>query len=441
LIAAVLVAASVGACAGVGAGSVSVLVVWSGDTKDAFQAVLDEFTKTKGIKVNLTGTRALSQVLASDVQKGSPPDIAVLPSLGELAGYARRGALQPLDGVIDQSKADPRSQQWLELEKAGTDHRYAVVVAASLKSLIWYDPKELPNFRSQPPRTWDQLVTLSKALADTGRTPWCMGMGSTPTSGWPGTDWIEDILLHQSGDVDAYRRWTHGDKDWSKGEVRQAWTSWGTIAVGPGMVHGGPGAALLTDFGDAGSPMFTDPPGCLLHHQASFAPKPGTDVDFIPFPDVHTSDTDPANRRWEVSADFAGMFNDTPQARALIRYLASDKAQRIWPKRSNGTVFSVNKNVATSDVYRSDVSKRIEGILTGGDTLCYDASDLMPPAMTNAFYRAVLEYLHNPSRLDALLAQLDQVRGAAKHEDWLNVPCVRVTVTWRRQTGGAGAGQ
>src|SRR5262249_40260527 len=157
------------------------------------------------------------------------------------------------------------------------DHRYAVVVKATLKSLIWYDPKELPDFRSQPPRTWDQLVAVSKGLADRGRTPWCMGMGSTPASGWPGTDWIEDVLLHQSGDVDAYRQWTHGDKDWSKGEVRQAWTSWGTIAVGPGMVHGGPGAALLTDFGDASSPMFTDPPRCLLHHQASFAMKPGTD--------------------------------------------------------------------------------------------------------------------------------------------------------------------
>src|SRR5262249_25681035 len=142
-----------------------------------------------------------------------------------------------------------------------------------------------------------------------------------------------------------------------------------------------------------------------------------------PFPDLNASDTDP-RRRWEVSADFAGMFKNTPQARALIRYLASDKAQRIWPKRSHGTVFSANKNVATSGVYDSDVSKRIAGILTGKAILCYDASDLMPPAMTNAFYRAVLEYLHNPNRLDALLVQLDQIRGAVKPEDWLNVPCV-----------------
>src|SRR5262249_505798 len=139
----------------------------------------------------------------------------------------------------------------------------------NLKSLIWYDPKELPDFRSQPPRTWDQLVAVSKGLAASGRTPWCMGMGSTPTSGWPGTDWIEDILLHQADDIDAYQQWAHGDKEWLKDEVRQAWTSWGTIAVEPRMVYGGRDAAILTDFTDTGRPMSTHPPGCLLHHQAS----------------------------------------------------------------------------------------------------------------------------------------------------------------------------
>jgi alpha-glucoside transport system substrate-binding protein len=432
---AVLVTVGLGACTGADAGSVTVLASWTGAEEQAFRQVLDGFTAHTGIHYDYHGTRALSQVLVSDVQKGSPPDVAVLPNLGELANYVRRDALHPLDDVIGQSQESSHSPQWLELEKAGTPHRYAVAVKADLKSLIWYDPKRLPDLRTRPPQTWDQLIAVSKALGGTGRVPWCMGMGATPTSGWPGTDWIEDIVLHQQGG-DFYRRWAGGNVDWRSAEIRQAWTTWGTIAVEPGMVHGGPSAALLTDFGDAGRPMFNDPPGCLLHHQASFImgiypgyrvndgppPQVGTDVDFVPFPDFHAPATDTASQKWEVSADLAGMFSDKPQARKLISYLATDEAQSIWPKVSNGAVFSANRNV-NADVYDNGVSKRIARILTSQATLCFDASDLMPTAMTNAFNRAVLEYLHDPGQLNGLLAQLDQIRRAVNHEEWLNVRC------------------
>jgi alpha-glucoside transport system substrate-binding protein len=429
-VAALLVAAGPAACAGPDAGTVSVLATWTGGEESDFRNVLNAFTADTGIEVNYTGTRALSEVLASDVQEDTTPDVAVLPSIGELASYARRNALKPLDGLIDQSTAG-RSRQWLELEKAGQQHRYGVAVKATLKSLIWYDTKRLPTFGTRPPQTWDQLVAVSGRLRDDGQTPWCMGMEATPASGWPGTDWIEDLLLHGYDRTDVYRQWVRGTKNWSKesgpDEVRRAWDSWGTIAAGPGMVRGGPGAAILTNFDDAAVAMSTNPPGCVLQHQASFALDRylnlNAGVDFIPFPDANVPAGDPAGHRWEVSADLAGMFNDTPQARKLINYLASDKAQRTWLEKSKGTVFSVNRNVARS-AYRNDVSRHIADILTGQATLCFDASDLMPPAMTNAFQRAVLEYLHDPSRLDVLLARLDQVRAAVPADEWLDVPCV-----------------
>ncbi|MFC6930375.1 hypothetical protein ACFQHO_08560 [Actinomadura yumaensis] len=51
-----------------------------------------------------------------------------------------------------------------------------------------------------------------------------------------------------------------------------------------------------------------------------------------------------------------------------------------------------------------------------GAPLCFDASDWMPDAMANAFYRATLEYLDSPTsaRLEEILRQLDTVRTEAK---------------------------
>src|SRR5690349_21382391 len=97
----VLLAGS-GACGvgGDGAG-VTVLASWTGGEATAFRKVLDRFTAKTGIRVDFQGTRALNQVLTAEVQKGTPPDIAVLPSPGDLASYVRRAAVRPLDDVID----------------------------------------------------------------------------------------------------------------------------------------------------------------------------------------------------------------------------------------------------------------------------------------------------------------------------------------------------
>jgi alpha-glucoside transport system substrate-binding protein len=115
------------------------------------------------------------------------------------------------------------------------------------------------------------------------------------------------------------------------------------------------------------------------------------------------------------------MFHDTPATRRLMVYLAGEAGQRIWP--SGGTTFSVHQGLVGQDVYRSDVTRRIATTLAKGTDLCFDASDLMPSAMTSAFYQAVLEYLAHPDRLDTLLGELEQVRRGIGRDQWLDLPC------------------
>lgn len=412
------------ACTAAGtAGSVQIMASWTGQEELRFLEVLAEFEKDENIDVEYVGTRALSQVLQSEVRQGTPPDIAVLPSPGELAAYARDRHLVPLDDIV-ASGEDEYSDQWRELEKVSVDdggaRRFAVTVKADLKSAIWFNPGALPG---QKPRTGEELLALTRDVVAGGRTPWCMGLGATPDSGWPGTDWIEDILLHQAGPA-VYRQWAASKLPWTSPEVRRAWTTWSELAGGD-AVRGGAKSVLLTDFTDAGRTMFDAQPGCLLDHQASFitgvyrgyesSPKAGEDFDFFPFPSF--AGTPPAS---VVSADLAAVFTDTPQARKLISYLASEKAQRIWPR--NGGAFSTNRKAGPSE-HRDEVGKKIATVLTSDESLCFDASDLMPPKMRTAFYRAVLEHVSDPSTLDALLAKLEIVRSGVPEEERVEFPC------------------
>ncbi|GHG08660.1 MULTISPECIES: ABC transporter substrate-binding protein [Amycolatopsis] len=422
-VALVLVLLISGCSAGTGAEPVTVLGSWTGDEQTAFLRVLDGFTRETGIPTRYQGTRAQNQVLRGDLQQGTPPDVAVLSNPAELAGYARSGQLKPLDDVLGADATAAYSPQWRKLQQLGGKTTYAVVVKADLKSIVWYDPN---RFREDPPATLDALVAATGRLSAAGQQPWCLGMGAPPNSGFPGTDWLEDILLHLA--PDQYGKWAAGELAWTDEVVREAWQRWGTLVLAPGAVRGGSTAALLTSFADAGRGLFADPPRCLLEHLGSFAiggylavprpsgpPVPDRDFRFFPFPGTGKT------ARSEVSADLAGMFHDTPDARRLMVYLAGEQGQRIWP--SGGTTFSVHQRLVGQDVYRNDVTRRIATTLAKGTDLCFDASDLMPSAMTSAFYQAVLEYLAHPDRLDTLLGELEQVRRGIGPEQWLKLPC------------------
>ena len=425
LVLVLIAAGGLGGCASAEEGGrVTILGPWAGAEERPVRQMLEIFEQRSGIQVDYIGTAAVDQVLQSAVQQGSPPDVAVLPSLGDVARY--RAELKPLDGMVGEEWVDDYSRQWRHLATAGMDALYAVPMKANLKGLVWFNRQHPPR---QVPRTFDELTALGRETATSGATPWCIGVSAQSTSGWPGTDWIENILLHQSG-MDVYEQWASGQLSWTSPEVVQAWTTWGQVVAGPGQVRGGSTAALLTEFGDAARPMFADEPGCLMEHQASFMagfysgydgnPRRGTDFDFFPFPTFGAPDADTTGQPRAVAADMASVFNDTPQSRALLRFLVSEQAQRQWPAAA---FFSASGGVSAADYDPFDL--RIATELTGAAPLCFDASDLMPASMRGAFYRAVLEYLSDPGSLDVLLGELDQVRGGITRDHWLTAACGR----------------
>ena len=388
-------------------GSVSVVGSWSGAEQDSFLAMVAPWEEGTGASVEYTGSRDLNQFITTGIAGGNLPDVAGLPGPTTMRDFYDQGALKPLDFVDFAGYQSATPPGFAELGQAEDGKLVGIFTKATVKGLIWFNPA---NWTAGEPETWEALNTAAGEAASGDTKQWCVGLESGGDSGWPGTDWIEDIVLRQAG-PDVYDAWVRGEQTWSSPEIRAAFETFGQV------LQNTAGDPVNTSFQTGGNGLFSDPPACLLHHQASFitdffkneAGADEGDYDFFMMPDI---DEQYAGALIG-GGDLVGMFNDTPQAQSLIRWLLSPEAQQIWAER--GGFISANRNISV-DIYPDDVSKRTAEILNGAQAVRYDASDQFPAQMNRGFFTAIVEFAQNPGNLDSILATLDQVQQEAYSE-------------------------
>jgi alpha-glucoside transport system substrate-binding protein len=384
--------------------SVTVIGTWGGTEQDAFLAMVKPWETSTGATVKYTGTRDLNTVLTTGVASGVLPDLAGLPGPGQMAEWA--DSLADLSGVLDMPTYTSETAAPLVALGTVNGKTVGVFIKSAVKGLIWYNPNTI-DLSAGAPASWDALQTTINDNKAKATSPWCVGIESGAASGWPGTDWIEDIVLRQSG-PDTYNKWWQGQVKWTDPAIKSAFETFGKVVA---QSYGGGTAVNATNFANAGDPLFATPPGCLFHHQASFitglggfkTAAAGT-YDFFQFPDIDAQYTGAV----EGAGDLFGMFHDTPAAKSLMAYLVTAEAQNIWVKA--GGALSANKNATD---YPDPISKRSAELLQNAKIFAFDASDLMPSAMNSAFWGGVVKYVQNPDQLDAILADLDKAQADA----------------------------
>jgi alpha-glucoside transport system substrate-binding protein len=417
-LAAIVTAVACGTSSTPSAGSVNVMATWTGAEQASFMAVMKPFTDQTGITINYEASRDQDALLTTRVAAGNPPDLAAAPSPSLLTSFAKAGKVKALNTIVDMTALQAQNaQSWITLGEPLADGKlYQVYSWVSLKGLIWYDPKSFQAKGYNVPNSWQALLDLQQTIKSSGTTPWCIGLESGAASGWPGSDWVKEIVLSQSGPT-IYNNWWQGKVKWTSPEIKLAWQTWGQIlGANDSNVYGGAKNMSATNFGDAGTPMFQSPPKCYMHNQASFITsffqsanaslQAGTDFNFFGLPDI-TAQYAGAH---VVAGDAWSMFNDTPQAEKMIKYLTTADAQAIWVKR--GGKISPNNQVPLSD-YPDALSKSTAQILVATKIAEYDAGDQMPSDMRNAYWSAVLQFAANQGNLNSILANLDAVQAKA----------------------------
>jgi alpha-glucoside transport system substrate-binding protein len=397
--------------------SITIFGPWRGDDEKIVQNVLDYFRDATGADVKYSSSENYEQQIVIDTEAGSPPNIAILPQPGLLADLASKGRLVPLADadakyIADNYGAGP---SWVALgtmkDKDGADKFFAFPYKADVKSIVWYSPENFKDAGYEIPKTMEDLIALSDKIVAAGGKPWCIGLGSGGATGWPATDWIEDIMLRTQS-PETYDKWVKNEIKFDAPEVIAAMDTFASFAKNDKYVDGGAAGVASTDFRDSPDGLFSSPPKCFMHRQASFIPaffpegtKVGEDADFFYFP--------PFASKPDLGAPVLGagtlaaITKDSKGARAFIDFLKMPLAHELW--MAQGGMVTPLKS-ANPETYASAALRKQGEILSSATTFRFDGSDLMPGKIgAGAFWTGMVDFVGGKSSAET---------GAAIQKAW-----------------------
>ena len=385
------------------------LTIWAswaeqGD-KTQWEAVLAYFSDATGVDVTDGSSKNYEEQARIDIQAGSPANITILPQPGLLADFAKQGKLVDLGDATTKFVTDNfgAGSSWATLGQYtgpdGKKHQYALPYKQEVKSLIWYSPDNFNEKGYQVPKTWEDLMALQDKIKADGGTPWGVGIESGGATGWPATDWVEDIML-RTQPPEVYDKWVTNEIPFNDPAVINALKIFSDIATNDKYVDGGRAAVAATDFRDSPKGLFGIPPKCYLHRQASFissffpeGTKLGEDADFFYLP--------PMASKPELGQPVLGagtlvaITKDSKAAREFINFLEMPLAHEIWMAQS-GLLPALK--TANKDAYATEQLKKQGDILVNASTFRFDGSDLMPGKIgAGAFWTGMVDLVGGKS--------------------------------------------
>ncbi|MFV0306308.1 MAG: ABC transporter substrate-binding protein [Desertimonas sp.] len=365
----------------------------------SIQDALNVFAEANGMTINYVGAREFEEQVRTQVAGGNPPDIAIFPQPGNVADFAASGELLELPEDVAAAVSENWSEDWLNFWSVdGT--LYGVPNKSDLKSLVWYIPSAFEEAGYEVPETYTDFVALTEQMIEDGNTPLCVGVESGPSTGWPFTDWVEELVLRQHG-AEVYDQWVAHEIPFNSPEIVDAMQQVADLWNTEGMVYAAGGSIVSTPFGADNFIGLVDG-SCMMHRQASFFASfvpDGTEfgtgegqVSTFYFPSDEGTPV-------EVGGTGAAAFRDAPEVWAVMEYFGSPEyasiRQQAQTERAGGGLsgFLTAVDGVDTSLFTELEAGFIE-ILQTGDPARFDASDLMPGEVgSGTFWSAGVEVI------------------------------------------------
>lgn len=377
---------------------------WSGAEQANFEKVLGQFEENTGAKVNYTsfGDKAAT-TLGTQIEGGSPPDVALLSQPALLNQLASDGHLSPLSDATKDLVSQNYADSWAELGTVD-DELYGVWFKASNKSTIWYNADIYDEAGATVPETWDDFLTQLGLVADAGYA----GISIGADVGWPITDWFENVYLRTAG-AEKYDQLTDHEIPWTDDSVTEALEVMAQLFGDSNLVQSG---ADQRTFPESVTEVFGANPNAGTVYEGDFVAgniaddgnsTVGENALFYDFPSINGSEPAVVG-----GGDVAVAFNDDDATDALMQFLASPESAEVWVP--NGGLTSPNSGVDTS-LYPDDISRQIAESLVEAETFRFDMSDLAPSAFGGTEgqgeWKLMIEFLQNPDDIEGIQEKLE----------------------------------
>ncbi|WP_371653009.1 MULTISPECIES: ABC transporter substrate-binding protein [unclassified Streptomyces] len=393
---------------------IEVAAVWTGPEQANFVKVLKEFESRTGATVTFVPAQdPIVNFLGTKIAGGSPPDVAMLPQVGAIQQAVQKKWVKPVGPEAKAQLAKNYSKVWQDLGAVdGT--QYAVYFKAANKSLVWYNTKVFDAAGAQVPKTWKDFLATADTISASGVTPVSVG----GADGWTLTDWFENIYLSQAG-PEKYDQLAKHRIKWTDPSVKDALTTLGQLFGKPALIAGGATGALQTEFPASVTQTFTggDQPKAGMVFEGDFvsvnigqtSARIGTDAKVFPFPAVG------AKAPVVTGGDAAVALKDTKGAQALLTWLASPDAAKVWA--ASGGYISPNKATDLA-AYPNDVQRDIaKALIAAGDDVRFDMSDQAPQSFGGTpgkgEWKDLQDFLKNPKDVGGAQAKLEADAAAA----------------------------
>jgi alpha-glucoside transport system substrate-binding protein len=395
--------------AGENTGTVNVLNAMEPEEADPIQDIMDELIDGDyEVEIEASGDFEEQVQIRAE---GGTLDVILLPQPGAVVDHAASGNAVSLEdlGFDIAELEDTFGEYFLTLGEYKGEH-YGLPTNINLKSMVWYPKDDFDKAGYEVPTTWDELLQLSDQIKADGSTPWCVGYESEAATGWPATDWMEDIMLRTAG-PEVYDQWVTHEIPFDDPAVKTAAETFGEIMFTDGYVLGGAENTPNVAFGDAPTPMFDEPPKCWLHRQASFinaffpeGTEAGKDYDWFPLPPIDQEGT-------LFAGELAVVFRNAPEVKDFLDNFMGEEVQCAMGGVTASSRISPNVNVGP-DCYANDILADASEVLTEAlesGTGRFDASDLMPTAVgAGSFWTGMIDYMRKgPEALDGILADIE----------------------------------
>ncbi|MFA3920121.1 ABC transporter substrate-binding protein [Ruegeria hyattellae] len=387
--------------------TVTVYGPWLTPEDGNFNNMLAYFEQATGADVIYTGSDSFEQQIVIDAEAGSAPNVAVYPQPGLAAVMASKGQLAPLGEDMAKWVADnyAAGESWVDLgtyaDADGNDQMFGFFYNVNVKSLVWYNPENFEDAGYEVPASMEELKELTEQMVADGETPWCIGLGSGAATGWPATDWVEDMML-RTQPPEVYDQWTKNEIPFDDPRVIAAIDEFGWFVRDDAKVSGGAGAVASTDFRDSPKGLFSSPPQCYMHRQASFVPaffpegvEFGLDTDFFYLPAYADMDL---GKPVLGGGTLMAVTNPSDATMVFMEFLQQPLAHEVMMAQ---TGFLTPHKGVNPDAYKDDTLRGLGDILLGATTFRFDGSDLMPGAVgAGTFWTGMVDYTGGKSAQD-----------------------------------------